>query len=115
MKLPLANRKDATLTGVCLEHITETFPMYPLDTIEEDIRNDFASTGRDIRVLPKLASWVGGEIDFMFGMKYYRHFPKEVHRLNNGLVIYESMFENADSGFGVVGGPHPIINMIEQQ
>ena len=114
VKLPLANGKDATMSGVCLERITEKFPLYPLDRIESDIRKDYIAQG-NLNSLPKLGLRVGGETDFMLGMKYYRYFPKEVHRLPSGLAIFKSKFENADGGFGVVGGPHPVIDMIEQQ
>ena len=115
IKLPLPDNKVAKMSGVCLEQITEKFPLYPLDRIESDIRKDFIATRGNLRGLPKLGSRVGGETDFMLGMKYYRYFPKEVHRLASGLVIFKSMFENADGGYGVVGGPHPVIDMIEQQ
>ena len=114
-KLPLKNGKNATMKGVSLEKITETFPNYPLGAIEDDIVNDFRSSGGDSSRLPKLSKSVGGDTHFMIGMKYNKYFPKEIHRLDSGLIIYESMMENADGGCGVIGGPHPIIEMIEQQ
>ena len=43
----------------------------------------------------------------MIGIKYLKYFPKEIHKLPNGLTIYEAMFKNSDGSLGVVAGPHP--------
>jgi len=64
--------------------------------------------------LPKLAPFVGGEIDIMLGAKYLRYHPKPVFQLASGLTIYQSAFNNADGGRGVIGGPHKVFSEIEQ-
>ena len=104
-----------TLHGVCLDQITESFPQYPLDQIEKDIKQEFSATNADVGRLPKLASSVGGDTDFMFGMKFARYFPVEIFKMISGLTIYRSVFKNADGGYGVCGGPHSTITQIEQQ
>ena len=53
---------------------------------------------------------VGGETDFMIGIKYLRYYLKMIFLLPSGLTIYESVFENADGGRGVIGEPHKIFN-----
>ena len=83
--LPLGNGKDATLTGACMEMITETFPMYHLKgRVEADIKAAYVQTGGMVKDLPKLMPTVGGNTDFMLGMKYNKYFPK---RISNGLRI----------------------------
>ena len=45
VQLPLHNGKNAVFTGVCLDQVTATFPLYPLkgkiqdDIIEAYVRN----------------------------------------------------------------------------
>ena len=46
----------------------------------------------------------------MIGIKYLRYYLKMIFQLPSGLTIYESVFENADGGRGVIGGPHKIFN-----
>ncbi len=107
--LPLSDGKDAVLTGVSLDKITETFPMYPLQgQVEEDIRVAFHGDGGNVRKLPYLPASVGGDIAFMFGAQYNRYFPKEIFRLPSGLAIYKSRFKNPDGTDGVVGGIHRV-------
>ena len=36
---------------------------------------------------------MGGETDFMIGIKYLKYFPKEAFKLPSGLTIYESFFQ----------------------
>ena len=116
VKLPLANGEDATMSGACFDQITETFPMYPLKgVIEEDIRTAYHEAGNDVRDLPDLPQFVGGDPDFMVGSKFMKYFPVEQFRLPSGLTIYKSMFENPDGSTGVIGGPHWLISQIEEQ
>ena len=50
IRLPLLNGQDAVLAGVCLDRITNTFPLYPIQgRVKEDIykafeENNFAVT-----------------------------------------------------------------------
>ena len=114
VKLPLHNGCDATLSGVCLPQITSTFPVYPLQKVGEDIQESYRQHGNDPSKLPSLATFAGGEIDIMLGIKYLRYHPKPIFQLPSGLTIYESMFSNADGGRGVVGGPHEVFNNISK-
>ena len=68
----------------------------------------------DVKNLPVLPKSVGEDIDFMIGIKYLRYHPKAVFQLPSGLTIYKSMFENADGGYGVIGGPHQVFTAIEK-
>ena len=65
---------------------------------------------KNFKGLPKLPVSVGGQTDFMIGIKYLKYFPKEVFKLPSGLTIFESPFANADGSRGVVGGPHRVFS-----
>lgn len=115
VKFPLSNGKSANMTGVCLDQITATFPQYPLGEVESEIKQAHRlKYGSDYQ-LPKLPKSIGGEIDFMIGIKYLRYHLKPVFQLPSGLIIYESVFESANGGSGMIGGPHNIFSSIEKQ
>ena len=114
IRIPLHNGQTASLSGVCLEKITSTFPHYPLNKVEEDIHQCYKSFGGVTNTLPKLPSSVGGDVHLMIGVKYLRYYPRMIFQLPSGLAIYESVFVNADGGRGVVGGPHQVFTKIHQ-
>ena len=116
VKLPRRDGGVAVLSGVCMDVITEAFPKYPLaGQVENDIAAAFVNAGGNAKCLPKLEPVVGGETDFMIGIKFNRHFPTEVYKCPvSGLAIYESVFENASGGYGVVGGSHAVFTQIER-
>ena len=115
-KLPLCSGSDAILSGVCLEKITESFPTYPLQgKVMQDIISSFKNSEGNPSDLPNVPVSVGGNIDFMIGIKYLRHHPKLIHQLLSGLSIYESMFKDSDGTRGVIGGPHEVFIKIEEQ
>ena len=115
VKLPLCSGSDAILSGVCLVKITESFPTYPLQgKVMQDITSSFKNTGGNPSDLPKVPVSVGGNIDFMIGIKYLRHHPKLIYQLLSGLSIYESMFKNSDGTRGVIGGPHEVFTKIKK-
>ena len=58
------------------------------------------------RDLPQFQKYVGGDTDFMLGIKYLRYYPEKVFQLPSGL-------KNADGTRGVVGGPHKVFTEIE--
>ena len=95
------------MSGLCLDKVTGKFPVFSLETVENDIKVHYQNGGQDPDDLPCLPGKVGGETDIMIGIKYLKYFPKEIHKLPNGLTIYEAMFENSDGSLGVVAGPHP--------
>ena len=116
VKLPMYNHDEAKLTGVCLDEITGEFPRYPIKgTVEDDLVNAYREAGGDINELPQLPSYIGGKVDFMIGIKYLRYFPEKVFQMPSGLTIYQSKFENAGGGRGVIGGPHQVFTQIEKQ
>ena len=112
--LPLFNGEPARFTGLCLDQITQKFPVYPLQgAIEDDINQAHGLTG-DKRSLPRLPRTVGGlETAFMIGMKHKNKFPKEIFMMPSGLTIMESYFCNPDGSRGVICGPHRIVASIE--
>ena len=81
--------------------------------VEDDIRDAYIQSGGDDSNLPQLPSYVGGETDFLIGIKYLRYHPEIVFQLPSGLTIYRSLFKNADGGRGVIGGPHEIFSAID--
>ncbi len=115
IKIPRKDGAVATFSGACLDSITETFPSYPLKEIKKDIDAAFVQGGGEVGKLPMLLSEVGGDTDFMVGAKYLKHFPDLEFKLPSGLCIYVSQFFNEDGSTGVIGGPHPIIEMIDKR
>ena len=115
VNIPMHDGQTASLSGICLEDITTTFPEYPLDEPFRDICESFRSTGGSPSTLPTPSSTVGGDIHFMIGIKYNRYHPKLIYQLPSGLSIYESVFNNADGGRGVIGGPYWIFTQIHQR
>ena len=115
IRLPLGSGNDAILTGACMERITETFPLYTLKgKIEGEIKNVFLQCDGKVEDLPKLMATVGGNTDFMIGVKYLRYFSKRIFQMDSGLTIYRSAFKNADRSYGIVGGPHKLFSQIEK-
>ena len=90
--ITLYDGKSANLSGICLDKITSTFPLYPLAEVEKDIIFDYTSRGGDPQKLPKLPEFVGGDTDLMIGIQYSKYYPKEVHKLPNGLSILNHNF-----------------------
>ena len=114
--IPTFDGFEATLTGISLDKITSTFPTYHLNSqVEQDIHNAFKSEGGDPSTLPKLPPTIGGDVDFMIGIKYLRYHPKLIFQMPSGLSIYQSVFRNKDGSRGVIGGPHQVFTMINNQ
>ena len=108
------NGDEVQMSVVCLNQITSAFPEYPIKgKVEDDIHKAFVSEGGKPNFLPKLQETVGGEVDFMIGIKYRRYHPSKVFQLPSGLTIYRSFFRNADGGRGVIGGPHEVFSTID--
>lgn len=114
IKLPVVGG-EALFSGLCLDLITQPFPLYPLKgDVEKDICSSFALSGGDPTSLPTLEPSVGGVTHFMFGAQYNRYFPEEVFRMPSGLSIYRSCFQNSSGGYGVVGGTHKVFTEVEK-
>ena len=115
IKLPLCDDTEARFSGVCLRKVTETFPRYPIHgAVEQDIHTAFKAAGGSMENLPTLPRYVGGDVDFMMGIKYLRYHPEVVFQLPSGLTIYRSKFNNAHGGRGVIG-PHEVFSAMEKQ
>jgi len=116
VNLPLANGKDAAMTGVCLDKLTHEYPIYKLNgDVIKDLHNGFKQIGGDPKKLPTVSAQVGGSVDFMIGIQYLRYHPKFVFQLPSGLTIFESHFKSADGSRGVIGGPHRVFKEIHQK
>jgi len=115
IRLPLNNGRDAVLAGVCLEQITNTFPVYPINgEIQKDILHGFVKNGGNEQNLPKLPDSIGGDVDFLIGLKYLRYHPEPVFSLPSGLTIFKSPFLGINGNDGVIGGPHAVITEIDR-
>ena len=116
VKLPKFDGSNVTLTGVSLGKITATFPQYPLNRqVKHDIHMAYKNNGGNPLTLPVVSPTVGGDVDFMVGIKYLRYHPKQIFQLPSGLTIYESVFCNPDGSRGIIGGPHQVFNEINKQ
>ena len=116
VKLPLFNGSEAIFSGVCLDQIKVKFPQYPLkEIVGEDIPAGYKRQENNPRDLPQLPQFVGGDTDFMLGIKYLRYYPKKVFQLPSGLIIYRSWFKNEEGTRGVIGGPHKVFTEIESR
>ena len=115
MKLQWFNGNDALFSSVCFDQITVQFLKYPLDLrrVEKDNRNGYKQIGRDMKNLPKLPRYVGGNTDFMIGIKYPRYYPEKIFQSPSGLSTYKSWFKNSDGSKGVIGGLHEVFTRIE--
>ena len=117
VRLPLLNGNEAILIGICVDEVTETFPEYPLDKVEDDFRMEFGEQPENQVVcprLPKLSKKVGGKVDIMIGSQYLKYFPREVGRLESGLTLYKSLFRSSDGTNGIISGPHPSFTLVNR-
>ena len=88
MSLLLFNGREAVTSGVCIDQVTARFPTYPLKgEVESDIIKAFKSDWRSKGSLSKLPCEVGGDTDFMVGIKYLKYFPKVIFQLPSGLGV----------------------------
>ena len=115
VKIQLNNGTKATMSGVCLSKVTSTFPTYQLSKVYKDIQCAFKPEGGDVSTLPTVPVTIGGDVDIMIGVKYLRYHPKLIFELSSGLSIFQSMFDNANGGCGVIGGPHEEFTQTNQQ
>ena len=114
VSLPLFNGENVKFTGLCLDQITQKFPVYPLQGVIEDDISRAHSLTNDTRQLPKLPVTVGGlHTSFMIGMKFKKYFPTEIFMMPSGLTILKSQFRNPDGSRGVICGPHRLIKEVE--
>ena len=106
VKLPLYNGTEAVMSGPCIDHVTDEFPISIEWTSARDMYDAYRLQGGDVKALPRLPEEVGGETDIIVSIKYLKYFPESVYKLPSGLTIYKSPFISPDGTRGVVGGPH---------
>ena len=115
ISLPMYNGKNAVMSGLVIDKITEEFPTYPLDQVEKDIHNEYRLAGGNVADLPRLPESIGHHVDIMIGAATYnRYFPTEVFRCESGLSINKSLFCNLDGSRGVVVGPHKSFTAVDR-
>ena len=106
--LPFAEGKiRATITGLCMPHITSKFPLWSLTDAYADLKIDYESRNPGGQPLPQVPPEIGkAEVDIMLGIRYNAYFPELVHIMPSGLAIYKSKFLTPDGNSGILGGPH---------
>ena len=113
VRLPLHNGMNAVFSGICLDKITVTFPQFPLDgEITKDIHQACNTAGYPVKDLSSYPPSIGGDIDFMIGMKYIKYFPVQEFALPSGFAVCRSPFVNIDGSRGVLCGPHSVITSV---
>ena len=115
INIPLVSGKDINMNGICLDTVTNEFPIYPLKEVENEIHRSYVTKGMNPKLLPKLPHSVGGQTDIMIGIQYLKYYPKRIFSLPNGLTIYKSQFVSSDGTRGIVGGPHRIFTEINRK
>ena len=71
VKLPLLNGTEAVMIDPCIDHVTDKFPIYPLNgRVQRDINDAYRLQGGDAKALPRLPE--GGETD----NGWYKVFPR---------------------------------------
>ena len=69
INLPLFKGKEATMSGLCLDKVTGSFPEFSLKTVKKDIKEHYQTFGKGSDgKLPRLPGKVGGETDIMIGI-----------------------------------------------
>ena len=89
------------MSGLCLDKVTGTFPVFPLGMVENDIKEHHQNFGNvPTGKLLRLPDKVGRDTDIMIGIKYMKYSPKEIYHLPGSLPIYEAVFRNSDGSNG---------------
>ena len=116
VKLPIHDGRLARFSGICLDVITGPMPPYPVREASKPLIKDYESKRKSREEdLPKVPVLVGGETDFLFGIRYNFFQPRLKHILNSGLAIYKSIFKGVDGTRGCIGGPSEVFEMCEKQ
>ena len=115
LKLPMANGKNAVVTGLCLNKVTHTIPDYEFADAAQDIKEYCKKNDIELDTMPQFPTSAGGDTAVMMGMQYKKHFPKDLVELPNGLTFCESKFVSADGTRGVICGPHWSFTAIQRR
>lgn len=96
-KVNIHDGSQATISRVCLDKITSTFPTYSVQgRVINDIISAYQKERGGVKILPIIPNSVGGKTDFVIGIKFLRYHPKFIFHLPSCLPIYESVFQIAD-------------------
>ena len=57
ISLPLCGGKEAIMSGICLEKVTDKFPIFPLRSVEDDIKYSSQKNGKNLTFARE--SWWG--------------------------------------------------------
>ena len=113
--MPAYNGTKISFRGICLDVITGTMPPYPVKEVRKFIVRDYVAQGGKEKELPNVPMFVGGDTDFLIGLKYNYYQPRLVHIMPSGLAIYLSPFVGLDGTRGCIGGNHKLFRQCEQQ
>ena len=93
------------MRGLTLDQITGSSPKFNIEEATMAVKADKPSdTILQNCSLPKV---VGGTVDILIGIQYNSIFPQPIHRLTNGLEIYQCVLASHDSSINAtIGGPH---------
>ena len=62
---------------VCLDNVTSKFPLYLIQGVLNAITKVYNGARGDARILPKILKSLGGEIDFLIGIKFFRFYHQD--------------------------------------
>ena len=108
VQLPIYDGRMAKFSGICLDEITCPMPPYPAREASKEVVEAYQAEGGDVRKLPNVPVIVGGQTDFLIGMRYNYFQPKLMFMLPTGLAIYQSIFRGVDGTRGCIGGSSEI-------
>ena len=98
-------RHVAMITALRMEEVSGKFPLWPLTEAFNEIQAAYLADYPDGAALPAVDQEIGNQtVDLMFGMRYYRYFPKLIYMLPSGLSVHLAMFKGCGGRQGVLGG-----------
>ena len=115
INFPIHDGRLAKFSGVTLDVVTGSMPPYPVREARKEIIDGYKAQGGKVSKLPQVPAIVGGDTDFLLGIRYNYFQPRMLFILPSGLAIYESIFKGVDDTRGCIGGASEIFQMCEKQ
>ena len=115
INFPIHDGRLAKFSGITLDVVTGAMPPYPVREARKEIVEGYKAQGGKISKLPQVPAIVGGDTDFLLGIRYNYFQPRMLFILPSGLAIYESIFKGVDETRGCVGGSSEIFQLCEKQ
>ena len=98
-------RHLATITALRMDEVSGKFPLWPLTEAFDQIQSQYTKDFPAAPPLPAVDQQIGNQtVDLMFGMRYYRYFPKLLYMLPSGLSVHRAAFKGCGGRQGVLGG-----------